>query len=108
MAGVGPAAARAAGPVRLPHFSDVYARSHSVSYWLAAPWTFFDARSTDLSQMYGTAGASATIILFTLAHALARSFLSATSPALAMASLIFGSSSCGQLTLPCCRMFLPL
>src|SRR6266568_484099 len=67
-----------------------------------------DARVIVLSQMYGTAGASAMIILSIAAHALLRSAPAGIVDAFVMAALIFGSSSCGQLVLPCARMFFPL
>src|SRR6185503_9919936 len=61
-----------------------------------------------LSQMYGSAGACSAIMRLIFAQAWLRSAPTGVVEAAFMASLIAGTSSWGQLTLPCCRMLLPL
>src|SRR5215217_7252347 len=61
-----------------------------------------------LSQMYGIDGACSAIWWLTFAQASLRDLPTGSIAALAIASLIALSSSCGQFTLPCWRMLLPL
>src|SRR4051794_2466834 len=68
--------------------------------------TSLEASWNESSQEYGIPGACSTIILLMSAHCLARSS-PVTSAAFAMASLIAGTSSWDQLTLPAGLMALP-
>src|SRR3954453_16833024 len=68
--------------------------------------TSLDASWKESSQEYGIPGACATIILLMSAHACAR-LSPVMSAALAMASLIFGSSRCDQVTFPAGLIALP-
>src|SRR4051812_11532951 len=86
---------------------DVQGSSHRAFETEATPLTLADSMSTSLSQIHTTAGACSMIILSMSAHACARCSLGSSS-ALSMALLTAGTSSCGQLELPCSRMFLPL
>src|SRR3954466_8939974 len=73
----------------------------------ATPLTLADWMSGCLSQIHGTTPACSVTILSTLAQAAGRSSFGSSS-ASSIALLMVGSLSCGQLELPCSRMFLPL
>src|ERR687887_1506864 len=75
---------------------------------MATACTSFEFTSAVLSQIHGTAGACSAIMWLILAQASLRALPTGITDAFFIASLIAGSFSCGQLTLPCCRMFLPL
>src|SRR4051812_35816929 len=68
--------------------------------------TSLDASWNESSQEYGMPGACSTIILLMSAHCCARSS-PVTKAAFAIASLIPGTSSCDQLTLPAGLIALP-
>src|ERR1700754_5209965 len=74
---------------------------------LTTPATFADWSSGVFSQSHGMAAAWSTTCLSIAPHAAGRWSLGRTS-ALSIASLTAGTSSSGQLELPCSRMFLPL
>src|SRR3954453_21412516 len=72
------------------------------------PWTFDPLTSGFDAQISGMAGAASVIILSMFAHAFRRAVRFVTPAAVSIAALIFGSSSCAQLTLLTGTIVLPL
>src|SRR5262245_43650220 len=89
------------------YLSEVQANSHWALEIDATPLTLADWISGCLSQIHGSTPACSVTCLSIAAQAAGRcSFGSSSASSIAL--LIVGSSSCGQLELPCSRMFLPL